>query len=275
AAPEPDAASGACGPDGCRLRVMAANLTSNNLQEYELAGMRIFQGLDPDIVLIQEFDVSVDFNSRRDFVDRALGAEFDFDLEMAGLPNGVISRWPIVASGAWPDPLVGDRDFFWARIDIPGDVDLWAISVHLKAGGGGDAQTRAAQAINLIEQMQREIPEGDYIVFGGDLNTGSRDEAAVNTLAQRLNPWTHIPVDQSGNDKTNMNRNEPYDWVIANPRLDALHVPIRYDTVVMPHGLVFDSRVFRPLSAVAPVLSGDSDHDYMQHLAVIKEYRLP
>jgi len=36
----------------------------------------------------------------------------------------------IVEAGEWDDPRVGNRDFAWARIDIPGPVDLWAVSVH-------------------------------------------------------------------------------------------------------------------------------------------------
>ena len=40
------------------LRMMAANTTSGNAQSYEEPGKRIFQGLKPDIVMIQEFQVA-------------------------------------------------------------------------------------------------------------------------------------------------------------------------------------------------------------------------
>jgi hypothetical protein len=41
-----------------------------------------------------------------------------------------------------------------------------------------------------------------------------------------------------------------------------------------PNGLVFDSRRFSPLSAVSPVQSGDSSVSGMQHMAVLKDFRL-
>ena len=40
-----------------KIRLMAANITSGNNQSYDGGhGTRIFQGLDPDIVMIQEFN---------------------------------------------------------------------------------------------------------------------------------------------------------------------------------------------------------------------------
>ena len=40
-----------------RLRLVAANITSGNSQSYEAPATRIFDGLNPDIVMIQEFNV--------------------------------------------------------------------------------------------------------------------------------------------------------------------------------------------------------------------------
>jgi hypothetical protein len=40
-------------------------------------------------------------------------------------------------------------------------------------------------------------------------------------------------------------------------------------------GLVFDSRVYTPLSDVAPVVVGDSGASGMQHMAVIRDFALP
>jgi len=40
------------------------------------------------------------------------------------MPNGVISRWPILSSGQWNDSQLTNRSFVWAVIDIPGDIDL-------------------------------------------------------------------------------------------------------------------------------------------------------
>ena len=38
---------------------------------------------------------------------------------------------PILDSGSWDDTLSPNRDFAWARIDVPGPHDLWAVSLHL------------------------------------------------------------------------------------------------------------------------------------------------
>lgn len=118
-----------------RLRIVAANLTSGNGQDYDPGhGARILRGLQPDIVLIQEFNylnnTASDF---RAWVDDTFGADFSYMREPSPgqIPNGVISRYPILASGKWEDANVSNRDFAWARIDIPGDRDLWVISVHL------------------------------------------------------------------------------------------------------------------------------------------------
>ena len=61
-----------------RLRLMAANITSGNGQDYDPGhGMRIFQGVKPDVVMIQEFNYGT--NSAADirgFVDTAFGTGF-------------------------------------------------------------------------------------------------------------------------------------------------------------------------------------------------------
>lgn len=41
------------------------------------------------------------------------------------------------------------------------------------------------------------------------------------------------------------------------------------------NGLVFDSRVYTPLSAVSPVLSTDSGASNMQHMAIVKDFLVP
>jgi hypothetical protein len=42
-----------------------------------------------------------------------------------------------------------------------------------------------------------------------------------------------------------------------------------------PHGLVFDSRVFEPLDKCPPVQKGDSGVPNMQHMAVVRDFRIP
>src|SRR5437868_3262504 len=109
------------------VRLMAANITSGNLQSYDPGeGIRIFQGTRPDVVMIQEFNYGDNSATAiRQFVNTAFGTTFSYYREGgAQIPNGVISRYPIIASGEWDDTSVTNRDFAWARIDVPGPKDL-------------------------------------------------------------------------------------------------------------------------------------------------------
>jgi hypothetical protein len=128
-----------------RVRIMAANLTSGPSQAYEQPGIDIFEGLAPDVVLIQEFNYAA--GDLRSLVDTAFGATFSFYVEpqTGGIPNGVVSRYPILDSGVWVDASVSDRAFVYARIDIPGAIDLWAVSVHLLTTGETQRGTEATQ----------------------------------------------------------------------------------------------------------------------------------
>jgi len=121
------------------LRVMTANLTSGNAQKYESPGLDILKGLQPDIVAIQEFNYSnnapADF---RQMIDETFGAGFSYFRETNSgfsIPNGIISRYPILEAGSWTDPVVSNRGFAWARIALPGTNDLYLVSVHLYSSG--------------------------------------------------------------------------------------------------------------------------------------------
>ncbi|MEL6178018.1 MAG: endonuclease/exonuclease/phosphatase family protein [Myxococcota bacterium] len=261
-------------PGPVSIRIMAANTSSGNFQSYDLGhGIRIFQGLTPDITLIQEFNYGN--NSERDirtFIDLAFGESFVYVREPdSDIPNGVVSRWPIVASGVWEDDEAPNREFVWARIDIPGPIDVWAVSVHLLTR---NATTRNLEATQLIETIEDQVPEGDYLVVGGDLNTDNNQEEALVTLNRAVS-LRHTPVDRNGNPNTNASRAKPYDWVLPDVDLNAHHVPVRIGEQSFPDGLVFDSRVFTPLELVAPVELGDSDAPQMQHMAVVKQFLVP
>lgn len=258
------------------IRTVAANITSGNNQTYEAPGTRILQGLQPDVVMIQEFDVNSSSTADlRNWVDSTFGPEFNYFREnYSGIPNGVISRWPIVASGSWDDTIIGDRGFAWARIDIPGEKNLWVVSVHLKASSGFASQ-RQTQARQLVAYIQANVPPEDYLLLGGDLNTFSTTESCVRTLGALLTTAAPHPVDQAGDPDTNANRNEQYDWVLAEPELDSLETPVKIGALSFAHGLVFDSRKFTPLNSVSPVLSGDSGASNMQHMAVVRAFAVP
>ena len=267
----PDAASDAPVDEGAptHLRVMAANTTSGSGQDYELPGIRIFQGLLPDIVLIQEFAYAN--GDLRSLVDAAFGTDFAFFVEprVGGIPNGIVSRYPILASGAWVDASVPDRAFAWARIDVPGSIDLWAVSLHLLTTGGTARNTEAAQ---LVAYLASNVPKGDYLVVGGDLNTETDVEPALSTLAGAVVLAPPYPADANGNRNTSINRNKPHDWLFARANLDVLQTPVVIGAASFAGGLVFDSRVYTPLADVAPILLGDSAVSGMQHMPVVRDF---
>jgi hypothetical protein len=208
-------------------------------------------------------------------VNTTFGTEFSYFRETySGIPNGIISRWPIVASGSWDDTTISDRGFAWARIDIPGDKNLWVVSVHLKASSGSSSQ-RQSQAQQLVSYIQANVPPGDFLLIGGDCNTYSYNEACLGTLGEIVDVSAPRPVDQAGDADTNSGRSSPYDWVLAEPELDALETPVQIGSLSFANGLVFDSRVFSPLSLVSPVLSTDSGVTNMQHMAVVRAFSVP
>lgn len=261
-------------PSSTPVRVVAANLTSGNFQNYDPGhGLRILEALAPDVVLIQELNYRNDNDPDfRDLTDQVCGASCEWVRgETGSIPNGVISRWPVLASGTWDDSEVGNRGFTWARIDIPGDVDLWAVSLHLLTRNAG---TRNREATELVGYIQAQVPPGDYLLVGGDLNTDSRGEGALQTLSAVVRT-DGVPADRNGNGGTNASRSKPYDWVLADMDLEQHEVAVELAGQRFAEGLVFDTRVFQPLSAVPPAELGDSDARQMQHMAVVRDFLVP
>lgn len=259
---------------GTRLRVVAANLTTTG-QKYDPGhGIRIVNALKPDLVLLQECrykdgtDASV-----RELAERMCGPGFHvFRESVRGIPNAIFSRWPLRDAGSWDDPVTQDRELAHAVVDLPGPADLLAVSVHLKAGAG-DKEKRLAEATRLVELIRENaLP---YVVVGGDLNTQNVHERCFGALDDVLVIPAEPPADQAGNPGTNRNRSKPYDWVLANPALDARRAAVALAERRHERGLVVDTRVYAPLSDLPGVESGDSDADQMQHMAVVREFLLP
>lgn len=250
------------------LRLMAGNLTAGTRQSYTAEGIRLFQAAQPDVALIQEFNVGGNSSAElRGFVDEAFGADFQFARGTGQIPNGVVSRFPIVAHGEWVDPYVSNRTFTWARIDVPGDADLWAVSLHLLTRS---ASVRQSEAQALVALITAAVPAGDLLVVGGDLNTSTRGESALGELAavvQTAGPW---PTDVAGDGDTNSTRSKPYDWVLVSPGLAAHQVPTVLDGAVGVDGLVLDTRVTAP----PPTLATDSAALNMQHMGVLRDFEL-
>lgn len=252
------------------LRAMAANLTSGNFQNYDLGhGTRIMQGAQPDIVMIQEFKFGANNAAALDqYVADNFGAGFTWWRGVGNIPNGVISRWPIVASGEW-NGEAPDRELTWAKIDLPGPNDVFVISVHFLTSNAGD---RNLDARTIVQRLDGGVSPYDYVLLGGDFNTNTFSEVAFTTLASRFKTSGPHAADQSGNTGTNRNRDKPYDHVFASPCLAATQVPTVLGTSTFMNGAVIDTRVYSPLSDIAPAQFGDSNSTNMQHMGVVKDF---
>ncbi len=262
---------------------MNGNITSGNKQSYDDgAGIRIFQTLQPDIVLIQEFNYKG--NSDRDIrqlVDQ-IGKDFHYYRghtgDESGIPNGIISRFPIEAGGEIADGQMRDRSTTWAKIKLPTGHTLWALSAHL-SHGDDDKRERGAQAI--VDFVKQKVKKGDLLVLGGDLNTTRRSEPALRILSEIVSDKI-VPVDSQGEAGTSANRKKPYDFVLPNPDLEFFHICLDLmaragggPPVKFPNGLVFDTRTFQDIGRFPPAQRGDSGRLNMQHMAVAKDFEIP
>jgi endonuclease/exonuclease/phosphatase family metal-dependent hydrolase len=258
-----------------RVRVMAANLTSGNGQSYDPGhGGRLMQSVRPDIVMIQEFNVQHNTAAElRAFVDQHFGPSYQYARQGGmQIPNGVISAYPILASGTWSDREIPNRDFVWARIDVPGPKDLWAVSVHLSAGSSAK---RRGEARDLVQYIRQTVPPDDYLVLGGDFNSSGRGDVSVRTLSEVLVTSGPFPADQRGNGNTSASRSKPLDWVLLNGPLQARSAPVVVGSNTFHSGLVLDSRVYSPLEDLQPARWEDSGSRQMQHMGVVRDVLLP
>jgi|GEM_PF-611332 len=254
------------------MTIMAANTTSGSAQEYLGPGVRIFQALAPDIVCVQEFNVT-DVTVRA-FVNRVFGPQFQYICEPGvSIPNGIISRWPIIASGVWNavDSVYPDRNYVWATLDIPGPTNLHAISVHIST----DSAERPGEAIALTNYIRSSFNTNDYMVLAGDLNADSDTEPALTTLKTIFSD-AQQPADAAGDKDTNEPRNQRYDFVLPNAPLNALHTTTTVAGVQFPHGIVLDTRTWggTPPSPtqVDDSENGTGEHVNMQHMAIKKTF---
>jgi endonuclease/exonuclease/phosphatase family metal-dependent hydrolase len=258
------------------VRVMAANLNGDT-QSYQPFAIRIFQGLKPDIVCIQEFNYSNNTASDfRSMVDTAFGTNFVYYREpytgSGDIPNGIISRYSILAAGSWVDTVQSqpNRGFAWAQIDVPGTNDLYVVSVHLLTSS---ASARSSEAANLKTLIQSNFPSNAWIVVAGDFNTDTRTESTTMTTFDSYLSDNPIPADNNGNSNTSQNRNHPHDYVLPSFSLTNFETATVFPSHSFPNGLVFDSTVYTPLSDVPPVQFTDSTN--AQHMAVMKDFLIP
>ena len=271
------------------IRFMSANITSGNQQNYDDGkGIHIFKAFKPDIVVIQEFNYTEGAGS---LVRTAFGEDFSYYKGTGRIPNGIISRWPILSHGTWSSNITTDRSWEWAVIDIPGNRDLLAVSVHLH----GDKHNQEFKP--LLTEITNKQKEGNYyVILGGDFNTSSRD-SAVSSICYNSSILTcssksgMYPVDQLGNGMTSGERDDYYDYVIFDKELDTYEIPITIGEHTYAHGHVIDSRVYSDLNElddIPPVEAEDSwlcetsphcdgkkeTRTNMQHMAVIRDVKI-
>ncbi len=262
--------------DDDSFSIAAANISSQTSLThtcYSVAAGRIFEGMAADVAAIQEFNVTNngDYTSRRAFVDTHFGTNFHFCVESNSLmPNGVISRWPIQEWGIWDDAELPDREFIWATLQIPGDHLLHVVSVHVKAGSTDDVVARRIhEARQLTNYIATAFSPTNFIALCGDFNLNDRAESSLHILTNHF-PYTYTPKDQYGYKNSSRNRSNPYDWVMANPLLNAHTLTTRIHGISFPEGAIFDSRLWSP--PPYPVQTNDSQEIGMQHMPVIRMF---
>ncbi len=256
-----------------RIRIVTANTTTGEDQSYDNGeGIRIFKALKPDIVLIQEFNYNK--NSIKSFVTSTFGKDFVYHRGTGTIPNGIISKYPIIQSGGWKSNMVKNRDWDWAVIDIPGDRDLLVVSVHLYTQ---DNEPEMGPIRRNIENKIKNDNKDYYVMLGGDFNQSSWDPIrrqldGLFVIGTKYNDW---PQDQEGMVRTNVTRHKQIDYLLCNPDLCAHEVPVVIGKHKYPHGHVLDSRVYKKLGEmadIAPVKPDDSDATKMQHMAVVRDF---
>ena len=265
--------------DNDAFSILAGNITSGVNQEYEDPGERILQALCPDVALLQEF-LMTNGVTYRAWVNEHFGSNFYYFVEStngdsaAAIPNGIVSRWPITASNEWEDVNLSNRDFAWAKIDLPGTRDLYAVSVHLKADSGSESD-RTAQARVLTNNVTTNgwLTNG-YVVIGGDFNLQNRSETALSVLTSKVVSDAHQPADQFNDKETNSGRDNPYDLVLPSTNLNARHRAFSCYGYTFTNGMVFDTRITWANDVPPPALTNDSGATNMQHMAVVKVFEL-
>ena len=296
---EPDGDTGETVPDGdtCytdlddtyEIRLVAANLTSGNNQSYDPGhGIRLIKALRPDVVMIQEFNYKN--NSSSDYssiTNQILSSDgyYSVDDSSFQIPNGIISRFPITSSGYWDDPNISNRELAWAVIDIPGEVDLLAVSVHLHTDPPSHQIEAAKIVAGKVKAMKASNPGKYYYAVGGDFN----GDSAVSQNGFGKDGAFYVegpyPADDNGNGYTNKKRNKPYDFVLVDENFNSCMVPVEFyssrdasSVKSYEYGFVFDSRLYSQSELdefFPPAEMNDSGSSNMQHMAVVKAFRIP
>ncbi len=274
------------------LRLMAANITSGNYQSYDPGdGIRIFKAVHPDVIMIQEMNYKD--NSSSDYKELAGKIFNDIDCieehrcyYYAGtgqVPNGILSKYPIIKHGYWNDPNINNRDLNYAEIDLPGNKDLFVISVHLSTKGSKQVRPASIIAQN-VAQHKIDNPDKYYYAVGGDFNGSSAVSTGGFGKENAFNINDAFPKSESGNYNTSSRRTKHYDWILVDSKLSNIQTSSDFcsesditDCKRYHNGLVMDTREYTTdeiHTYFSPARLEDSEAIGMQHMAVIKDFKI-
>ena len=288
-----------------KLRIVTAN-TSSGYGRYDEAGMNMFYALDPDIIIIQEFADASEYvvNSLENYFSNKYNSEVKYSYyadkykynssdKFNKIGNGIIVKGEnkIKETYQYQSPVMSDRNFDAALIDIPGDKDLLAISLHLATENTKRAK-EYPEVVNFINEIN---PNNKYyVVIGGDLNSGdittihSYWKSVVDTSCSESGSVTRCsgkyPSDQLGNQATNNSNkdNDPtkpmrrkhLDWLFADKKFTELAVPVMIGERAFPFGYVLDPRVQDPIEDIYPSVPEDFLRKGVgiQHMPVVRDF---
>jgi len=278
--------------DDFNLRLVAANITSGNNQAYDWGeGIRIFQALKSDVVMIQELNYKD--NETSDYKEFTAKVFDDpgcveakrcyFYAGSGQIPNGILSKYKILSKGYWDDPEISNRDLNYAVIDLPGSRDLFVVSVHLSTKGS--KQTRPASIIaQKVAEHKRNNPGKFYYAVGGDFNGSTAVSSSGFGKENAFNIQDLFPKSKSGKYGTNASRKKHYDWILVNSTLSDLQVASKFcdpsnasDCLSYANGLVMDTREYTSSEIkkyFSPARLGDSGAVNMQHMAIVKDFKI-
>ena len=234
------------------FRAMAANISTGNNQSYDPGhGIRIFKAVKPDIVMIQEFrygrNNDDDINS---MVSSTFGPEYFYSrgryVDSSWIPNGIISRFPIIESGYWKSNLANNRDWDWAILDLPGNKELLVVSLHLLT------EKNAQEIGPLTREIENKIADDKkknleyYVMVGGDFNSSTVLNGKTDLKRVVYTSFSNNgsrPKDQDGDTTTNATRGKTLDVLLVDKELQQKEIPAKIGRHSYNNGHVFDSRV--------------------------------
>ena len=244
------------------IRVLTVNLNSGNISSDDGNGANIIKALKPDIILAQEFKYKNNSDSAiKEYINNRFGSEYAYycignEMSNSSVPNGIISRYPIKADENnhcyhWYSQLASSAEWSWGILTIPGSKELIVASVNL------DEEKYSTELPDLKSKFMEKFNSGSYFagIIGGTFNTPDRT-LVESIFDQVLDVGGKYPADQEGNDNTDLGRTIPANWLLATHEL--ISSPMEIGTSVYNNGIVFDSRVYTPLSDLPSVSSGDS-----------------